>query len=165
VHPSRLWDGARRRPLARRIHPRSAWPAGIERPPRAAQVPLTGSKLPTIPEFLHCGNVPLRAGEFQAEGRGAYPDYLHDRSWDIPMSVKAMKAGALDLLTKPFRDQDMLDAVGRALEREAHVTSQERVPYGLFVPGDSCGGLGTRVRPKRFFPQQKVRSGSQFRRS
>jgi FixJ family two-component response regulator len=37
---------------------------------------------------------------------------------DIPMSVKAMKAGAIDFLTKPFRDQDMLDAVTRALERD-----------------------------------------------
>jgi FixJ family two-component response regulator len=37
---------------------------------------------------------------------------------DIPMSVRAMKAGAIDFLTKPFRDQDMLDAVTRALERD-----------------------------------------------
>jgi FixJ family two-component response regulator len=37
---------------------------------------------------------------------------------DVPMSVKAMKAGALDFLTKPFRDQDMLDAVAAALERD-----------------------------------------------
>ena len=37
---------------------------------------------------------------------------------DIPMSVKAMKAGAIDFLTKPFRDQDMLDAVFAALESE-----------------------------------------------
>jgi FixJ family two-component response regulator len=37
---------------------------------------------------------------------------------DIPMSVRAMKAGALDFLTKPFRDQDMLDAVARAIERD-----------------------------------------------
>lgn len=36
---------------------------------------------------------------------------------DIPMSVKAMKAGAVDFLTKPFRDQDMLDAVTRALDQ------------------------------------------------
>src|SRR6201996_8178233 len=34
----------------------------------------------------------------------------------IPMSVRAMKAGAVDFLTKPFRDQDMLDAVGSAVE-------------------------------------------------
>jgi FixJ family two-component response regulator len=37
---------------------------------------------------------------------------------DIPMSVKAMKAGAVDFLPKPFRDQDMLDAVIRALEQD-----------------------------------------------
>jgi FixJ family two-component response regulator len=37
---------------------------------------------------------------------------------DIPMSVRAMKAGAVDFLTKPFRDQDMLDAVTIALERD-----------------------------------------------
>src|ERR1700748_1221269 len=36
---------------------------------------------------------------------------------DIPMSVKAMKAGAIDFLPKPFRDQDMLDAVIRALDQ------------------------------------------------
>ena len=37
---------------------------------------------------------------------------------DIPMSVRAMKAGAVEFLTKPFRDQDLLDAVGAALERD-----------------------------------------------
>jgi FixJ family two-component response regulator len=37
---------------------------------------------------------------------------------DIPMSVRAMKGGAVDFLTKPFRDQDMLDAVTQAIERD-----------------------------------------------
>jgi FixJ family two-component response regulator len=37
---------------------------------------------------------------------------------DIPMTVRAMKSGAVDFLTKPFRDQDMLDAVGKAIERD-----------------------------------------------
>jgi FixJ family two-component response regulator len=37
---------------------------------------------------------------------------------DIPMSVRAMKAGAIDFLTKPFRDQDMLDAVTAAIARD-----------------------------------------------
>jgi len=37
---------------------------------------------------------------------------------DIPMSVRGMKAGAIDFLTKPFRDQDMLDAVGAAIEQD-----------------------------------------------
>lgn len=37
---------------------------------------------------------------------------------DIPMSVKAMKSGAVEFLTKPFRDQDLLDAIQQALERD-----------------------------------------------
>lgn len=37
---------------------------------------------------------------------------------DVPMSVRAMKAGATDFLTKPFRDQEMLDAVAVAIERD-----------------------------------------------
>jgi FixJ family two-component response regulator len=45
---------------------------------------------------------------------------------DIPMSVKAMKAGAVDFLTKPFRDQDMLDAVTRALERDRQRREDEK---------------------------------------
>jgi FixJ family two-component response regulator len=37
---------------------------------------------------------------------------------DVPMSVRALKAGAVDFLTKPFRDQDLLDAVARAIEQD-----------------------------------------------
>ncbi|HVO99316.1 MAG TPA: response regulator transcription factor [Bryobacteraceae bacterium] len=37
---------------------------------------------------------------------------------DIPMSVRAMKSGAVEFLTKPFRDQDLLDAIQQALERD-----------------------------------------------
>jgi FixJ family two-component response regulator len=37
---------------------------------------------------------------------------------DIPMTVRAMKAGAIEFLTKPFRDQDLLDAVQLALQRD-----------------------------------------------
>jgi RNA polymerase sigma factor (sigma-70 family) len=43
---------------------------------------------------------------------------------DIPMTVKAMKAGAIEFLTKPFRDQDLLDAVRIALERD-HVRNEQ----------------------------------------
>jgi len=44
---------------------------------------------------------------------------------DIPMSVRAMKAGAVDFLPKPFRDQEMLDAVSAALARDRQRRSQE----------------------------------------
>jgi FixJ family two-component response regulator len=44
---------------------------------------------------------------------------------DIPMSVRAMKAGAVEFLTKPFRDQDLLDAVQVALERDRGRRQQE----------------------------------------
>jgi FixJ family two-component response regulator len=44
---------------------------------------------------------------------------------DIPMSVRAMKAGAVEFLTKPFRDQDLLDAIHVALERDAARREQE----------------------------------------
>jgi FixJ family two-component response regulator len=50
---------------------------------------------------------------------------------DIPMSVQAMKAGAIDFLTKPFRDQEMLDAVVRALERDQKRRDSEKVVVEL----------------------------------
>jgi FixJ family two-component response regulator len=50
---------------------------------------------------------------------------------DIPMSVRAMKAGAIDFLTKPFRDQDMLDAVTTALERDRKRRENERAKSDL----------------------------------
>jgi FixJ family two-component response regulator len=43
---------------------------------------------------------------------------------DIPMSVRAMKAGAVEFLTKPFRDQDLLDAIQQALERDGKARNQ-----------------------------------------
>src|SRR5579872_7249969 len=44
---------------------------------------------------------------------------------DIPMSVKAMKSGAVEFLTKPFRDQDLLDAIHQALDRD-RITRQQQ---------------------------------------
>jgi len=71
---------------------------------------------------------------------------------DIPMTVKAMKSGAVEFLTKPFRDQDLLDAIYQALEldrvtrqkqselaelraRYESLTAREREVMGLVVSG------------------------------
>ena len=59
---------------------------------------------------------------------------------DIPMSVRAMKAGAVDFLAKPFRDQDMLDAVAAALQRDRQAREADdaaaslRASYELLSP-------------------------------
>jgi FixJ family two-component response regulator len=50
---------------------------------------------------------------------------------DVPMTVRAMKAGAVDFLTKPFRDQDMLDAVTAALERDRTRRETEQAIGGV----------------------------------
>ena len=50
---------------------------------------------------------------------------------DIPMSVKAMKAGAVDFLTKPFRHQEMLDAVTTAIERDRKRRKDEKIVSNL----------------------------------
>ena len=44
---------------------------------------------------------------------------------DVPMSVKALKAGAVEFLTKPFRDQDLLDAIQQALQRDRVAREQQ----------------------------------------
>src|SRR5713101_9801632 len=71
---------------------------------------------------------------------------------DIPMTVKAMKSGAVEFLTKPFRDQDLLDAIHQALDRDRvmrhqntelaelrkryeSLTAREREVMGLVVSG------------------------------
>src|SRR6266852_832062 len=71
---------------------------------------------------------------------------------DIPMTVKAMKSGAVEFLTKPFRDQDLLDAIQQALDRDRvtrrqqselselrkryeSLTAREREVMGLVVSG------------------------------
>jgi FixJ family two-component response regulator len=45
---------------------------------------------------------------------------------DIPMTVRAMKSGAVEFLTKPFRDQDLLDAIQQALQRQGEARQQLR---------------------------------------
>jgi FixJ family two-component response regulator len=71
---------------------------------------------------------------------------------DIPMTVKAMKSGAIEFLTKPFRDQDLLDAIHQALDRDRmarqhqselaglrerynSLTAREREVMGLVISG------------------------------
>jgi RNA polymerase sigma factor (sigma-70 family) len=44
---------------------------------------------------------------------------------DIPMSVRAMKAGAMEFLTKPFRDQALLDAIAQAIDRDRELRKQQ----------------------------------------
>ena len=60
---------------------------------------------------------------------------------DIPMSVRAMKRGALDFLPKPFHDQDMLDAVTAAIERDRE---RRRIDDDLFQMRERFGTLSPR---------------------
>jgi FixJ family two-component response regulator len=79
-----------------------------------------------LPEVASCLVLDVRLPgvsglDFQAELAKAnvhIPVIFMTGHGDIPMSVQAMKAGAVDFLTKPFRDQDMLDAVAAAIERD-----------------------------------------------
>jgi FixJ family two-component response regulator len=50
---------------------------------------------------------------------------------DIPMSVKALKSGAVEFLTKPFRDQDLLDAIQQALQRDSATREQQAEMHEL----------------------------------
>src|SRR6188768_4374208 len=84
---------------------------------------LLESELPDVASCLVLDiRLPGPSGlDFQAELAKAniqIPIIFMTGHGDIPMTVKAMKAGAIDFLTKPFRDQDMLDAVATAIERD-----------------------------------------------
>jgi FixJ family two-component response regulator len=66
-----------------------------------------------------------------ATGNAQLPIIFITGYGDIPMSVRAMKAGAVDFLTKPFRDQDMLDAVTRAIEADRVRRSSQQATSGV----------------------------------
>jgi FixJ family two-component response regulator len=81
------------------------------------------SKLPDVASCLVLDiRLPGLSGlDFQAELAKAnihMPIIFMTGHGDIPMTVRAMKGGAVDFMTKPFRDQDMLDAVVTAIERD-----------------------------------------------
>ena len=91
-----------------------------------------GSELPNIPSCLVLDiRLPGMNGlEFQdvlAKAGIHIPIVFMTGHGDIPMSVKAMKAGAIDFLPKPFRDQDMLDALTRALDEDRKRRDEEKV--------------------------------------
>ena len=88
-----------------------------------------------LPEVASCLVLDIRLPgpsglDFQAELAKAniqIPIIFMTGHGDIPMTVKAMKAGAVDFLTKPFRDQDMLDAVAIAIERDRARRKDEKI--------------------------------------
>ncbi len=87
--------------------------------------------LPEVPSCLVLDiRLPKRSGlDFQTElinSNIRIPIIFITAHGDVPMSVRAMKAGAVDFLTKPFRDQDLLDAVASALERDRKRREEEK---------------------------------------
>ncbi|MCC8958325.1 response regulator transcription factor [Bradyrhizobium sp. Pear77] len=102
-------------------------------------------KLPDVASCLILDiRLPRLSGlDFQAELAKAdihTPIIFMTGHGDIPMTVRAMKAGAVDFLTKPFRDQDMLDAVTTAIERdrtrrnEARALANLRAAFATLTP-------------------------------
>jgi FixJ family two-component response regulator len=78
--------------------------------------------------------------EFQAElanANSVIPIIFITGHGDVPMSVKAMKGGAVEFLTKPFRDQDLLDAVQVALERAKSKQESDKAVHELRAKFDA----------------------------
>ena len=97
---------------------------------------LLSSKLPDVASCLVLDiRLPGLSGlDFQTELAKAnihIPIIFMTGHGDIPMTVRAMKAGAVDFLSKPFRDQDMLDAVATAIERDRKRRESEKAVAGL----------------------------------
>jgi FixJ family two-component response regulator len=92
------------------------------------------SELPDVASCLILDIRRLSGLDFQADLAAAgihIPIIVITGHGDIPMSVRAMKAGAIDFLTKPFRDQDMLDAVTTAIERDRRSRNDAKALSGL----------------------------------
>jgi RNA polymerase sigma factor (sigma-70 family) len=88
------------------------------------------SKLPKVPSCLVLdirlpGISGLALQRQLAEANVQIPIIFITAHSDVPMTVRAMKAGAVEFLTKPFRDQDLLDAIHSALERDRGRRQQE----------------------------------------
>jgi FixJ family two-component response regulator len=97
---------------------------------------LLRSKLPDVASCLVLDvRLPGLSGlDFQTELAKAnihIPIIFMTGHGDIPMTVRAMKAGAVDFLSKPFRDQDMLDAVAMAIERDRQRRKSEKAVSDL----------------------------------
>jgi FixJ family two-component response regulator len=97
---------------------------------------LLQSKLPDVPSCLVLDiRLPGLSGlDFQIELAKVnihMPIIFMTGHGDIPMTVRAMKAGAVDFLTKPFRDQDMLDAVTMAIARDRKRREDEKLILDL----------------------------------
>ena len=97
---------------------------------------LLQAKFPEVASCLVLDiRLPMRSGlDFQSElakSEIRIPIIFITAHGDVPMSVRAMKAGAVDFLTKPFRDQDLLDAVATAIERDCARRAAEKGIFAL----------------------------------
>ena len=102
----------------------------------ASAAEMLDSKLPDVASCLVLDiRLPGLSGlDFQTELAKAnihIPIIFMTGHGDIPMSVRAMKSGAVDFLTKPFRDQDMLDAVVTAIERDRKRREADKIVADL----------------------------------
>lgn len=94
------------------------------------------AKLPDAPACLVLDvRLPGPSGlDFQrdlAESNSPLPIIFITGHGDIPMSVKAMKAGAVEFLTKPFRDQELLDAIQQGIKRDRTRRHEAAIVVGL----------------------------------
>ncbi|MGA2817795.1 MAG: response regulator transcription factor [Xanthobacteraceae bacterium] len=99
-------------------------------------------KFPDVPACLVLDiRLPGVSGlDFQAELAKAnihIPIVFITGHGDIPMTVRAMKAGAVEFLTKPFRDQDLLDSVQIALDRDRARRAQDKAVHEVRVHFDA----------------------------